>query len=55
MNNPSWRDFEKCFNRNITFRIKGELYLAPSDDEVLDYKVSHMINNNSEAICLTVR
>ena len=50
--NENWPDLCKNLNRNITFRILGDKSLAASDDEIIDYKIKHLINSNKEAVCM---
>lgn len=48
----NWVDFCKSLNKNITFRIDGEIVLAACDSQIIDYKKSNALNENNEAICL---
>ncbi len=48
----NWADFCKSLNRNMTFRIDGDIVLAACDSQIIDYKISSAVNENNEAICL---
>jgi len=48
----NWADFCKSLNRNMTFRIDGDIVLAACDSQIIDYKISSTVNENNEAICL---
>ncbi len=52
MSDVNWDGLCKSINKNITFRIQGKLWLAASDEEVINYRVKNMLNGNKPVICL---
>lgn len=48
----NWADFCKSLNKNMTFRIDGDIVLAAGDSQIIDYKINSAVNKNNEAICL---
>ena len=48
----NWAGLCKSLSKNITFRIFGEITLAASDPQVVQYKIDSAFNGNKEAICL---
>ena len=48
----NWAGLCKSLSKNITFRIFGEITLAASDPQVIQYKIDSAFNENKEAICL---
>lgn len=50
--NENWLDLCRNLNKNITFRIVGEIHLAASDKEIIDYKIKNLTNPNNEAVCM---
>ncbi len=48
----NWAGLCKSISKNITFRIFGEITLAASDPQVIQYKIASAFNDNKEAICL---
>lgn len=47
-----WKDFCMHLDKNITFRIQGNVSLAAADTDVIKQKEKNIINENKEAICL---
>lgn len=52
INDVNWPGLCKSLNKNITFRILGDIRLAASDEEVLKYKIDSMVNENEPMLCL---
>ena len=48
----NWAGLCKSLSKNITFRIFGEITLAASEPQVVQYKIDSAFNENKEAICL---
>ena len=48
----NWADFCKSLNKNMTFRIDGDIDLAACDSQIIEYKINSAVNGNNEAICL---
>lgn len=48
----NWKGLCKSLNKNITFRILGDMKLAASDEEVLSYKINSIVNDNESMLCL---
>ena len=48
----NWAGLCKSLSKNVTFRIFGEITLAASDPQVIQYKIDSAFNKNKEAICL---
>lgn len=48
----NWAGLCKSLSKNITFRIFGEITLAASDPQVIQYKIDSAFNENKKAICL---
>lgn len=47
-----WKDFCMHLDKNITFRIQGNVSLAAADTDVIKQKEKNIVNENKEAICL---
>ena len=47
-----WHNVCKNLNRNITFRLNGEINLAVEDTDIIDYKIRKRQNDNRETVCL---
>lgn len=47
-----WKGLCESLNKNITFRIIGDKKLAATDEEVLNYKISSIVNDNEPMLCL---
>lgn len=48
----NWADFCKSLNKNMTFRIDGDIDLAACDSQIIEYKINSAVNGNNEVICL---
>ena len=48
----NWAGLCNSLSKNITFRVSGEITLAASDPQVIQYKIDRAFNENKEAICL---
>lgn len=48
----NWNGLCKSLSKNITFRIAGNIELAASDPEIIQYKMEHIENEGHDAICL---
>lgn len=48
----NWAGLCKSLSKNMTFRVLGEITLAASDPQVIQYKIDSALNDNKEAICL---
>lgn len=48
----NWAGLCNSLSKNITFRVSGEITLAASDPQVIQYKIDSAFNENKEAICL---
>lgn len=48
----NWKELCKSLNKNITFRILGDIELAASNEEVLQYKIGSIVNDNEPMLCL---
>ncbi len=52
LSDTNWKGLCKSLNKNITFRIIGNKWLAASDEEVLGYKIRSVVNDNEPMLCL---